>query len=107
MECRARTRQAGLVQSPSGDPMRSRSLLAIAIAAAFSSAAFAQQQPQVGGAVATEPGKARAVAAVKATATVEAVDPKERTVTLKMPRGGTRTFVASEEVRNFDQIKPG
>ena len=96
-----------LFNIPIGDPMRSHSLLAIALAAAVSSAALAQQQPQVGGAVATEPGKARAVAAVKATATVESVDAKTRTVTLKLPRGGSRTLVASEEVRNFDQIKPG
>ena len=87
--------------------MRSKSLLAIAVAAALSSAALAQQQPQVGGAVATAPGQARAVAAVKATATVEAVDPATRTVTLRLPNKGTRTLVASEEVRNFDQIKVG
>jgi hypothetical protein len=44
---------------------------------------------------------------VKATATVEAVDKATRTVTLKMPNGSTRTVVAGEEVKNFDQIKAG
>lgn len=83
----------------------SRTILAVALAAAFPLATVAQ--PQVSGAVGTAPGQAAAVAVVTATATVEAVDPATRTVTLKNPKGETRTVVAGEEVRNFDQIKKG
>jgi Cu/Ag efflux protein CusF len=85
--------------------MRSLTILALALAAAFPLASAAQ--PKVSGAAATAPGKAGAVAVVTATATVEAVDPATRTVTLKNDKGETRTVVASEEVRNFDQIKVG
>ena len=87
--------------------MRTLSIAAVAVAAALSSIAFAQQQPQVTGGVATVPGKAKAVAVVTASAKVEAIDAATRTVTLKMPKGDTRSLVASEEVRNFDQIKVG
>jgi hypothetical protein len=57
--------------------------------------------------VATAPGKGAAMQVVKATATVEAVDPATRTVKLKLPSGETRSVVAGDEVRNFDQIKVG
>ena len=87
--------------------MRTLSLLAIAVAAALAPTAYAQQQPQISGAVATAPGQAKAVAAVKAQATVESIDPATRSVTLKLASGKSRTVVASEEVRNFDQIKVG
>jgi hypothetical protein len=87
--------------------MRSLSILAIAVAAALAPAAYAQDKAQVSGAVATAPGQARAVAAVKAQAVVESIDPATRTVVLKLGSGATRTLVASEEVRNFDQIKVG
>jgi len=86
--------------------MRQLSILAIAVAAAASPFAFAQS-PQAGGVVATAPGKAMAAQTVKATATVEKVDKATRTVTLKMPNGSTRSVVAGDEVRNFDQIKVG
>jgi Cu/Ag efflux protein CusF len=87
--------------------MRSLSFLAIAVAAAMAPSAHAQQKPEVSGAVATAPGQARAVAAVKAQAVVESIDAATRTLTLKLGSGKTRTLVASEEVRNFDQIKVG
>lgn len=86
--------------------MRTLSILAVLVAAALSPLTLAQK-PEVSGAVATAPGKGAAVQVVKATATVEAVDPATRTVTLKLPRGETRSVVAGEEVRNFDQIKAG
>jgi Cu/Ag efflux protein CusF len=85
--------------------MRKLSILAIAVAAVASPFAFAQ--PQSGGVVATSPGKATVAQTVKATATVESVDKATRTVTLKMANGNTRSIVAGEEVRNFDQIKAG
>jgi len=91
--------------------MRSLTILAVAFAAALPLSSIAQQkqppQPQVSGAVATAPGKAAAVAYVNVTATVEAVDPATRTVSLKGPKGNVVDVVAGEEVRNFDQIKKG
>lgn len=94
--------------------MRSLTVLAVALAAALPLSTLAQQkqpsqpaQPQVSGAVATAPGKAAAMAYANVTATVEAVDPATRVVTLKGPKGNTVDVVAGEEVRNFDQIKKG
>ena len=43
----------------------------------------------------------------KSTATVVAVDPATRHVTLKSWDGKTKTIKAGPEVVNFDQIKPG
>ncbi|MGZ5072616.1 MAG: hypothetical protein ACXWBL_05745 [Usitatibacter sp.] len=86
--------------------MRRLTLLAVLVAAAFAPLAQAEQ-PTVAGAVSTAPGKGVAMQAVKATATVESVDAATRTVTLKMPKGDTRSIVAGDEVRNFDQIKAG
>ena len=85
--------------------MRNLPILAIALAAAFAPHALAQ--PQSSGAVGVAPGKAAAAQTVKASATVESVDKATRTVTLKLADGRTRSVVAGEQVRNFDQIKPG
>jgi hypothetical protein len=89
-----------------GDTMRPLAILALAAAATLSSAAFAAE-PVVAGAIGTAPGKGAAMQVVQATATVESVDPATRTVTLRLPKGDTRSFVAGDEVRNFDQIKAG
>jgi len=86
--------------------MRFIPILAVALAAAVSPSAFAQKPEAIGG-IATSPGKGKAVSMVKASATVEAVDAGSRSVTLKMPKGDSRTFVVGSEVRNFDQIKVG
>lgn len=40
-------------------------------------------------------------------ATVTAIDSQKRAITLKGPEGATKTFTVGNEVRNFDQIKPG
>jgi len=85
--------------------MRKLSILAIAISAAAAPFAFAQ--PQSSGVVGVAPGKAAMAQTVKATATVEAVDKATRSITLKLPNGNSRTVVADERVRNFDQIKAG
>lgn len=53
-----------------------------------------------------EPG-AIAVIAATTTATVQAVDTGNRTVSLEMPDGTVKTFKLGKEVRNFDQIKVG
>ncbi len=47
------------------------------------------------------------VEVVTVTAAVDAVDAANRTVTLKMPDGTSRTIKAGPEVKNFDQIKVG
>ena len=41
------------------------------------------------------------------TASVEAVDQAERTVTLKGPRGRVVTLPVSEKAKNFDKVKVG
>jgi Cu/Ag efflux protein CusF len=88
--------------------MRPITILAIAVTAAIAPPTFAQAQAPTGGAmIATEPGKGVAMQAVKASATVEAVDKATRTVKLKMPKGDIRSVVAGEDVKNFDQIKAG
>jgi hypothetical protein len=40
-------------------------------------------------------------------ATIESVDQQDRSVLLRGPRGGLVTVVASPDVRNFSQLKPG
>jgi hypothetical protein len=88
--------------------MKSKSLLSIALAAAaFATAAIAQQAPAGGAVLKSEPGKATAVAAVEASALVTAIDKATRTVTLKRPNGQLSDIVAGPEVKNFDQIKVG
>jgi hypothetical protein len=85
-----------------------RALTVIALAAALAApAALAQKNADLSGAVATGPGQAKAVVLVTANAKVESVDAATRSVTLKLKDGKTRTIVAGDEVRNFDQIKPG
>jgi Cu/Ag efflux protein CusF len=86
--------------------MRYLTILAIAVAAAAAPIASAQK-PEVMGGITTSPGKGKAVAMVKATATVETIDQATRTVTLKMPKGDVHAFIASDEVRNLDKIKVG
>jgi hypothetical protein len=89
-------------------PMR-KLLIATAAALACAAPALAQQKPSVGGesAVVTSPGKGSAARVVTITASVESVDPAERTVTLKGPRGRVVTLPVSEKVKNFDKIKVG
>ena len=41
------------------------------------------------------------------TATVEAINPATRTVTLKGPEGHTRTLKVDHAVKNFDRVKKG
>jgi hypothetical protein len=41
------------------------------------------------------------------TTTVVAINYKTREFTLKGPQGGTQTFIAGDEVRNFAQVKKG
>lgn len=87
--------------------MRPLFILAIAVAAAIPLAHGQAPAPMGGAVVGTAPGKGLAMQAVKASATVEAVDPATRSVKLKNSRGQERTITAGPEVRNFDQIKVG
>jgi hypothetical protein len=68
--------------------------------------AYAQQKPKADMVVESEPGKARAMAALEVRATVVGLDKATRTVTLKGPHR-TVDVTCGEDVRNFDQIKVG
>lgn len=86
-----------------------RLLIVTAAALACAAPAVAQQKPAVSGerAVVTAPGKGAAARVVTITASVEAIDAAERTVTLKGPRGRVVTLPVGPQVKNFDQIKVG
>jgi ribosomal protein L6P/L9E len=78
------------------------------LAAACASASMAQTPAPAGGAmVASEPGKAAIVQTVETSAQVVGIDKATRTLTLKGPKGQVETVVASDAVKNFDQIKLG
>ena len=84
--------------------MSKNAILLAAIAAGIAGAALAQ----TGGTMtATAPGKAVVANVVEITATVQAVDKADRTVTIKGPKGNVDTITAGPEVKNFDQIKVG
>ena len=55
----------------------------------------------------TEPGKGATASVVRISASVEAIDPATRTLTLKGPRGNVVDLVVGPEVKRFDQIKVG
>jgi Cu/Ag efflux protein CusF len=79
------------------------------VAAALAAAPVFAQQPSMSSAdvKATAPGQAAAASVVTASATVTAIDPATRAVTLKGPLGNTFRVIAGKEVKNFDQIKVG
>ena len=87
--------------------MRYTPIAALVAAALGLAAGTAFSQANLSGAVATAPGQAKAVAVVDAQATVTAVDPATRSVTLQLDDGKTRTISVGQDVRNFDQIKVG
>jgi hypothetical protein len=88
--------------------MRKTLMFLVALAAAWTFPAVAQKPDVTGGTtVASEPGKAAAVRALKLTAAVVAIDKATRTVTLKGPKGNVVDIVAGDDVKNFDQIKVG
>lgn len=67
--------------------------------------AFAQPQTSVD--VTKMPGKATVVGTATVTATVVAIEPDTRTVTLKEKNGKVIQLEVGEEARNFDQLKVG
>jgi hypothetical protein len=83
-------------------------LAAAMVAAAPGTTALAQQPAATDNAsIKSEPGKATAVRTVEISAQVTGIDKATRTLTLKGPQGDVVDVVASDEVRNFDQIKVG
>ena len=52
------------------------------------------------------PGKAVATRTMKVTASVYAIDPERRIVTLQNEMGGTETFKVGPDVKRLDQISP-
>jgi Cu/Ag efflux protein CusF len=89
--------------------MKHRIVLTLALAAAFSPLAIAQQaKPPVAAVMAASaPGKGGVVGAVKVTATVVALDAATRTATLKGEKGKIVDVVVPPEAKNFDQIRVG
>jgi hypothetical protein len=88
---------------------RSIVILGTALVGAISVPAVAQQSPAVKAVemTASAPGTATITNAVSISASVEAIDKAQRTVTLKGPKGNVKTVTAGPDVRNFDQIKVG
>ena len=84
-------------------------LIVAAFALGLACAPALAQKPSVeGGSVTkTSPGKGTTTNVVRITASVEAIDPATRTVTLKGPRGNLVDVTAGPEVKRFDEIKVG
>jgi Cu/Ag efflux protein CusF len=82
--------------------------LTIVVSIAIASGAALPASSQTGGAVVgTEPGAAVVAQTVKVTATITAIDPNTRAVTLKGPQGNEVVITAGPEVKNFAQMKVG
>ena len=83
-------------------------IFVVTFVAGVSTVALAQAPAPKGETMmATAPGKGVAANIVEVTASIQAIDKKNRTVTIKGPRGHVETVVAGPEVKNFDQIKVG
>jgi len=75
---------------------------------AFASCLPLSASAQTGAAVVgTAPGVAAGAQTVKVVATITAIDPKTRAVTLKGPQGNEVVVTAGPEVKNFAQMKVG
>jgi Cu/Ag efflux protein CusF len=84
----------------------SASLIASSLVASTAPEAPAKApQPKV--AVIKAPGAISGISTVTATATVQKIDKKTRVITLKKETGEIVDITATEEVRNFAQIKVG
>ena len=78
--------------------------IGLAASVALASTAFAQTGAAI---VGKGPGVAGAAQTVKATATITAIDPATREITLKGAQGREVTMTAGPEVKNFAQMKVG
>jgi len=83
---------------------KSATFIAFIFAAVLASPVAAQTGTAV---VGKGPGIAGAAQTVKLTATITAIDPKTRDITLKGPQGNEVTVTAGPEVKNFAQMKVG
>jgi hypothetical protein len=93
---------------PRSIEMNKLAFFVAAVVTGISAGAFAQAPGAQGGTMtATAPGKGVAANVVEITATVQAVNKADRTVTIKGPKGNVETITAGPEVKNFDQIKVG
>ena len=79
-------------------------IAALLVAAATALSAYAQTGTVV---VKKSPGTAAATKTLRVTATITAIDPKTREVTLKEPQGNEVTIEAGPRVKNFAQMKVG
>jgi Cu/Ag efflux protein CusF len=79
-----------------------------AFAALFAAAPCAPAQPTgASSSVTTAPGTARVVQTLKTTATVTAINPATRSISLQRPDGRIVDVHAGPEVKNLDKIKVG
>jgi Cu/Ag efflux protein CusF len=68
-------------------------------------AALAEEDAEEKVVIINEAGSVQGIAIVDVMATVQKIDKKTRTITLKKENGETVSIVAPETVRNFEQIK--
>jgi len=87
--------------------IKSMVILAAALAAAPSVVLAEKPGAQAVVVEAKGPAGAGIGQAVEIQATVTAIDKAKRTVTVKGPRGKTKTLTVGKEARNFDQVKVG
>jgi Cu/Ag efflux protein CusF len=79
-------------------------VIAFVLAAALATPVAAQTSSTM---VGKGPGMAGVAEKVKVTATITAIDPATRDITLKGPQGNEVTVTASPDVKNFGQLKVG
>ena len=82
-------------------------LTGVLIATASAATAVAQQSDTTVDVVTSAPGSASVVRTEEASAEVMRIDNATRTLTLKTAQGDMVDVIASEAVKNFDQIKVG
>lgn len=82
-------------------------LLAGLLVLSMAAGGWAAEQAAKSPAKSAEPPSWKTSSLIEKTATVEAVDPSTRMVTLKGPEGNSVTFKAGEDVRNLAQVKVG
>jgi hypothetical protein len=88
--------------------MKHHTLLALALAASFSTGAQAQAAPpQAAVLAASAPGKGLVASKVTVSATVVAIDASTRTATLRAAQGKIVDVVVPPEAKNFSEIRVG
>jgi hypothetical protein len=79
----------------------------VAMAALAAALCAAQVHAATNAAMESSPGRVSAAHTLHLTATITAIDPATREVTLKGPKGNEVTAVAGPQVQNFAQMKVG